>query len=135
MNKNFFVLIFLFTAFYPLNDDESEINMIFLRFESGIKNANVDEFFTDLDSEIYLSFRKGVSGYFSSNQSYYLINDYLREYNPISFNIYLKSSDGNSPYGYGSFFYKKKGIRGNSKVFVSLKKTKSSWKISQITFD
>lgn len=135
MNKNLFIIFFFVTAFYPLNENENEINLIFARFESGIKNANVEEFFADLDSEIYLSIRKGVSGYFSSNQSYYLINDYLREYNPISFNIYRKENSGDFPFGYGSFFYKRKGVRGNSKVFISLRKSESGWKISQITFD
>jgi len=108
---------------------------VFQRFESGLKNANVEEFFADLDSEIYLSLGKGVSGYFSSNQSYYLLSDFLREYNPISFNLFKKEINSDFPTGLGTFFYNRKGSRGDSKVFVSFKKTNSGWKISQISFD
>jgi len=135
MNKSLLIIFFLINAFLPNKENDNEITAIFSRFETGIKNANVEDFFSDLDGEIYLSIKKGVSGYFSSNQSYYLLNDYLREYSPLSFNLYKKETEGDYPYGFGSYYYKKKGIRGNSKVFISLKKNNSSWKISQITFD
>jgi hypothetical protein len=135
MVKSLFIFILLITAFLPCSENEIEVSSVFSRFETGIKNGNVEDFFSDLDSEIYLSIKKGVSGYFSSNQSYYLLSDYLREYSPLSFNLYRKETEGDYPYAFGSYYYKKKGVRGNSKVFISLKKTESSWKISQITFD
>lgn len=136
MIKPFALLIIVFqfiNTSLSLNDERAL--MVFQRFESGLKNANVEEFFADLDSEIYLNLGKGVSGYFSSNQSYYLINDFLREYSPISFKIYKREIDTDFPNALGSYFYNRKGIRGNSKVFVALNKTNSGWKISQISFD
>ena len=129
------IILLLNTFFSSLSYNEDEVNNIFQKFESGLKNANVDEFYMYLDSEIYLNLGQGISGYFSSNQSYYLINNFLQECNPISFSLYKKEIDEDSPSALGSFFYNRKGIRGNYKVFLALTKTNSGWKISQISFN
>ena len=62
MNKSLLIIFFLINAFLPNKENDNEITAIFSRFETGIKNANVEDFFSDLDGEIYLSIKKGVSG-------------------------------------------------------------------------
>jgi Domain of unknown function (DUF4783) len=50
---------------------------IFNRLESAISTGSVSEISRYLNSQTYLSLSSGVSGYYSSNQAFYILEDFI----------------------------------------------------------
>ena len=46
--------------------------------EKGISNTQTSDISPYLTSQVYLSLMNGVSGYYSSNQAYYVIEEFLK---------------------------------------------------------
>lgn len=108
---------------------------VFLRIEEGISDAAVKKFSKYFGNKNYLSLSNGVSGYYSTNQSYYVINDFLSIYQPTSFKLTNIVTDTETPFASGILKYNSKGVRGSSIVFISLHFIDGEWKISQITIN
>ena len=117
------------------DSDKEQIETIFSHFEIGIKTGAVKEFSDYLYSETYISLETGVASYFSSNQSFYILKEYLSHYKPISFKLIKISSNNEKHFAIGKLIYSKSGIKGESQVFVSLKLENDKWKIYQITIN
>jgi len=101
--------------------------------ENGISNTKTSDISPYLNSQIYLSFMNGISGYYSSNQAYYVIEDFLKEYKVISFRFNKFKLNTTAPFAVGTYYYEHKGNRYEAKVFVTLKFTNKSWQITQIS--
>ena len=107
----------------------------FLRIEEGIANATVDKLSKYFGNRNYFSLSNGVSGYYSTNQSYYVIKDFLSIYQPISFKLTNIVTETTTPFASGILKYNSKGVRGTSIIFISLHFIDGEWKISQITIN
>ncbi|MCF6268253.1 MAG: DUF4783 domain-containing protein [Melioribacteraceae bacterium] len=133
------ILFFLMGLFgsivYGQNSDNEQIENIFSHFESGIKTGAVKEFSDYLYTETYISLETGVAGYFSANQSFYILKDFLSHYKPINFKIIKISTNNEKHYAIGKLVYNRSGVKGESQVFVSLKLESKKWKIYQITIN
>ncbi len=114
---------------------QNEISNIFTKFENGMNTGAVKEFSLFFDAETYISLENGVSSYFSQNQSYYVLKEFLSNYKPIRFKFIRISDSEDQPFAVGQFTYSLNGMRSTSQVFVSLKKNGTAWKISQITIN
>lgn len=114
---------------------QSSAKNIFDEIELGISSGKPASILGYLSSQTYLSLSNGTSGYYSSNQAYYILEDYFRIYRVISFRLQNVKVDEYSPYATGTYHYDFRGKRGVAKVFISLNKTANSWKISQLTID
>ncbi len=112
-----------------------EAQKVFLRIEEGINSAAVDKFSNYFSAKNYFSFNSGTTGYYSANQSYYVIKDFLSIYQPISFKLTNIVTDTATPFASGNLRYNNKGVRGNAIVFISLQMTDNQWRISQITIN
>lgn len=112
-----------------------DINKLLIKIEEGLGTASVDKFSGYFNTRNYLSLTNGSSGYFSSNQAYYIIKDYLSIYKPISFKFTSSVLDTNSPFAAGNLKYNNNGIRGSATVFVTFQMIDNQWKISQITIN
>lgn len=145
-NKNYIILFaFILLNFLTISEVSSaekksalplnEISDIFVKFESGMNTGAVKEFSLFFDVETYISLENGVSSYFSQNQSYYVLKEFLSSYKPIRFKLIRINESTDMPFAVGQFTYSLRGMRATSQVFVSLKKTGSVWKISQITIN
>lgn len=117
------------------NSDKEQIKTIFTHFENGIKTGAVKEFSDYLYSETYISLETGVASYFSANQSFYILKEYLSHYKPINFKIIKISSNNEKHFAIGKLVYNMSGVKGESQVFVSLKLENEKWKIYQITIN
>ena len=113
----------LSTQAYGLLDD----------FEKGISDTKTSNISSYLASQVYLSFLNGVSGYYSSNQAYYVIEKFLNEYKVISFRFNKFKLNTTAPFAIGTYYYERKGNRLDAKVYVTLKFTSKSWQITQIS--
>ncbi len=147
MNKNDFkilliIILFSFIGTYEmfaadnkLISAQNEISKVFMKFENGMNTGAVKEFSLFFDTETYISLENGVSSYFSQNQSYYVLKEFLSDYKPIRFKFIRISNSEEQPFAVGQFTYSLRGMRGTSQVFVSLKKNGTVWKISQISIN
>ena len=101
--------------------------------EKGISNTQTSDISPYLTSQVYLSLMNGVSGYYSSNQAYYVIEEFLKEYKVISFRFNKFKLNTTAPFAIGTYYYEHKGNQNEAKVFVTLKFTNKSWQITQIS--
>lgn len=118
-----------------LNQQKDTPEEIFLKIEEGFNLGDVEKFSDFFSSQTYASLANGTSGYYSSNQFYYILQNYFSIYKPINFRIVNSNTESDNPYTSGYYKYESKGVRGTAMVFVSLKLFGSHWKISQITIN
>jgi hypothetical protein len=140
--KLYLILFFLFLAFNSAGQNilaqeskSKEAQKVFLRIEEGFNSVAVDKFSNYFSAKNYFSFNGGTTGYYSSNQSYYVIKDFLSIYQPISFKLTNIVTETASPFASGNLRYSNKGIKGNAIVFISLQWIDNRWRISQITIN
>ena len=140
------ILIFIlgqqiFAQEYPI---KSEINSnsqntvayeILEEIEMGISKTKLSAISPHLSSHIYISFLNGVSSYYSSNQAYYVLENFFKEYNVISFKFDSFNFNTVIPFAKGSYYYEHKGNRSEAKVYLTMKLTGESWKITQISIN
>ena len=112
-----------------------EAQKIFSRFEEGMTTGAVDKFSKYFSYRTYLSFTDGVSGYYSFDQSYYVVKDFLSINLPLSFNLTNIITDTSTPFAYGTLKYVKNGIKGSAAVFISLQVINKKCQISQVTIN
>lgn len=108
---------------------------IFSRIEEGISDGSVDKFSNYFSSKNYISLSNGTAGYYSSNQSYYVIKDFLSICVPSSFKLTNIVTETKTPFASGTLKYTNKGIRRTATVFVTLQMVDNQWCISQITIN
>ena len=109
--------------------------VILTEIERGISKGNVDELSRNLSPQTYFSLSNGTRGYYSSNQAYYILEDFFKMYQVVTFRFQTVQADEGNPYATGIYVYEFKGKRVSAKVYISLKNIGKSWKITQITFN
>ena len=147
LNKILFTLIFSFliwsvsaqeAKFFNKLDSSQRQNIIknvFDEIEMGISTGKASSISRFLSGQTYLSFSNGVNGYYSSNQAYYILEDYFKIYRVISFKLQSIKTEENVPYATGIFYFDHRGKRGAARVYISLNKSGNNWKISQLTIN
>jgi len=109
--------------------------IIFDQVEAGISEGDVSLISKYFGSQTYLSLSNGKSGYYSSNQAFYVLEDFFKIYRVASFRFNNLNTDENTPYATGVYNFEFKGKKSASQVYISLKKVGSGWKITQITIN
>ncbi len=109
--------------------------VILTEIERGISKGNVDELSHHLSPQTYFSLSNGTRGYYSSNQAYYILEDFFKMYQVVTFRFQTVQAGEGNPYATGTYVYEFKGKRVSAQVYISLKNTGKSWKITQITFN
>lgn len=84
---------------------ESEFEDIIYGLSNGSTN-NISRYFS---SQVYISLKSGERGYYSSNQAYYLIDNFFRIYSPINFQTTSRMMEGSMPYLSGKLFCRFRG--------------------------
>ncbi len=117
------------------NQRQTVTKNIFDEIESGISIGKASSISAYLSSQTYLSLTNGISGYYSSNQAYYILEDFFKIHRVISFKLQNVKTDENLPYATGIYYFDHRGRRGTARVYISLNKSGSNWKISQLTIN
>lgn len=112
-----------------------EIYEMIKQIENGFAKSDVSFISPHLGSQVYLSFLNDVSGYYSSNQAYYILEKFLKEYSVITFSFDKIKTDTTTPFATGRYYYEHRGNRAEAKVYLSLKYSNNSWEITQISID
>jgi hypothetical protein len=117
------------------NQRQSITKNVFDEIETGISSGKASSVAYLLSGQTYLSFSNGVNGYYSSNQAYYILQDFFKIYRVISFKLQNIKTDESIPYATGIYYFDLRGKRGTSRVYISLNKSGNNWKISQLTIN
>jgi len=110
-------------------------NVIFQEIENGIVESDVSKIARYFSQKPYLSFSNGVTGYYSSNQAYYVLEDFFNIYKVISFKFDHKKNDDSVSYATGTYYYESKGKRDSAQVYVTISKIGDNWFITQISIN
>ena len=147
MNKYFYILIILLplSVLFSQTSDLRGKNetkrgalqeeLIFKDIESGIKDGSVERLSKYFGQQTYFSFSNGTNGYYSSNQAFYVVEDFFKLYRVTSFKLNHIKSDNNHSYATGKYNYDNKGQRSTAQVYISLKKIGANWIITQFTIN
>jgi hypothetical protein len=109
--------------------------LIYREIESGVKDGNVERISKYFGQQTYFSFSNGTNGYYSSNQAFYVVEDFFKLYRVTSFKLDYIKSDNNHSYATGKYNYDNKGQRSSAKVYISIKKIGANWIITQFTIN
>lgn len=130
-----FTLIFCSNLLFALAQNKPDGINTLIKIENAFNVGDVGKLSQFIDNKTYFGFTSDLSGYYSYSQIYNLLKDYFEAYKPIRFKFSSKSTDTNSPFGWGEFIYLKNGVRGSHKIFVSLQKSGPNYYISQISIN
>jgi len=141
MKIKYIILFFFFAGallkVLPQNNKQNDLKIsnIFSDIEIALSKGDVDKLSVYFSHQTYFSLANGKNGYFSSNQAYYILEDFFSNYRAISFKFNNINTKGASPYSSGTYIYEFRGMKKVSKTYISLKNMGGNWKISQITIN
>jgi hypothetical protein len=120
-----------------LNTDSKVKNqsVILNDIESGIINGDVKKFSQYFSSQPYISLINGVNGYYSSNQAYYIMEDFFNSFKLVSFKMNEKKIEQTVSYCKGDYYFEKKGRRELAHLYITLSKSGNKWHITQISIN
>ena len=110
-------------------------SIIFDEIEAGILKNDVNSFSNYFSSQPYISLINGVNGYYSSNQAYYIIEDFFKTFKVVDFSFAEKKTEESVSFGKGKYYFEKKGKRESANLYVTLTKQGSRWYITQISIN
>ena len=110
-------------------------SIIFNEIEAGILKNEVKSFSQYFSSQPYISLINGVNGYYSSNQAYYILEDFFNSFKVVSFGFEEKKIEESVSYGKGTYYFEKKGKREAAHLYITLSKSGSKWYITQISIN
>jgi len=110
-------------------------SVIFNDIESGIVSNDVKKISQYFSSQPYISLVNGVNGYYSSNQAYYIIEDFFNSFKVVSFKMEETKTEGSVSYGKGDYYFEKKGRREVAHLYITLSKSGNKWYITQISIN
>src|ERR1035437_542723 len=103
MMKFFYLILFVLIAacsFCPIyaqfnkitnldhNKMQNSAKAILTEIENDIAKGNVAALSKNLSPLTYFSLSNGIRGYYSSNQAYYILEDYFKIYQVVSFKFH-----------------------------------------------
>lgn len=112
--------------------NQKKVVQIFSDIERTFSSGNISLISAYFPSQIYLSLSTGVNGFYSSNQAYYILQDFFQLYQPIAFK-YTQRSESENGFATGIFTFESKNKKGTAQVFISVEYSGAKWKISLIT--
>ena len=147
MKKLLYIIIFLLTVsntfaqtsnltrYKETKKVDQQEDLIFKEIESAIKNADVNKISKYFGQQTYFSFSNGINGYYSSNQAFYVVEDFFNLYKVTSFKFDYVKVDKTNSHATGTYNYDNKGQRSTAQVYISLKKIGNNWIITQFTIN
>jgi len=135
MGQQFFAQEYPIKSKIKSNSQNTVAFEVLKEIEMGISKTNLSAISPHLSSDIYLSFFNGVSSYYSANQAYYVLENFFKEYKVISFRFDSFNFNTVTPFAKGTYYYEYNGNRSEANVYLTMKLTGKSWKITQISIN
>lgn len=136
-NKILFIATIFFVSLTTLyaQTNNKQIDRIFQKIEQGLTEGNINKFSGYFNSRIVISLEESSSDYFSSNQAFYVLDEFFRKNKITQFSFKQIILVGDNPYAYGELESSTPASKMKHKVFVSLEFIFTDWKITQITIN
>lgn len=112
-----------------------DANFLIENISINIAEGNIDQLSNYFSKQVYVSLKTGERGFYSNNQSYYVVQNFMRIYEPLSFQLTSKLTESVSPYLAGKLICRHKGSIETCQVYISLSWNGVNWEISQITIN
>lgn len=103
--------------------------------EHGLKMGEVSELSHFVDNQIYLNLSNGITGYYSSNQAYYVLADFFKSHRIISIDFDNSLANVSNPIAIGNCQYFSNNKQESAQIYISLKFINKKWKLTQITIN
>jgi hypothetical protein len=118
-----------------LSDEPSarETRKLFDLVKEGVQKGKVSLFASSLNSQVMVNLGGTESGYYSSSQAYYLLENHFRLHKVVSVEFETIHDADTTPYATGTMVYIRKGSRERAQLYVSLTKADGKWTITQVT--
>ncbi len=113
----------------PIGGDHQRV---FDNVRNGLNSGNISSFAELLGPQVQVNLRGGESGYYSSSQAYYVLENYLRSNRFSGLEYGTIEQAGDAPFASGKADLDQKGMKGAAQVYVSLSQVGGKWVISQI---
>jgi hypothetical protein len=105
---------------------------VFVTIGDGLNYSNVYYIIPYFGSEVYLNILNDEGGYYSPDQTKYIVENFFTN-NPVySFKWRMSSRSENYAFASGKYKYSKNGYINNYNLSVSLKYINEKWLIDQI---
>jgi hypothetical protein len=117
----------------PQEKDASEARRLLTRIADAIAAGDSRSIGAQLNTKVFLTLFTGESGYYSAEQTTYILRNFFQTHSAASFAFHNTNVTGESAFGVGTFAFTKRAQRGSAQVFISLAAGKQSWRITQIT--
>jgi len=130
------VLIFFtfFSAAYAQDNAATsrDFRNVFEDVQHGFETCNIGAFSAHLGSQLQVALKGEESGYFSSNQAYYILEKFLKARKTSSFEFTNVGEAKTTPYATGTAVFTNKGTREVTQVYVALMRVAEKWFIAEI---
>jgi len=113
-------------------DQVVDVRGVFNDVQAGFTQGNVAVFSPHFHSQVRVTLHSGETGLYSSNQAYYLLENFLRNRMPVNFAFTTYGESDNTPYGTGSASFTFQGVRQHAQVYVALASEGGRWVITHI---
>jgi hypothetical protein len=106
---------------------------VFRAIERGFNENNAAAISQYFSHHVFISLPNGQSGYYSGNQSYYILQNYLSGRRIQSLTLQQYGGSDTAPYASGKGRAEARGSVENIQVYVSLSKIGDRWMVTQFT--
>lgn len=105
---------------------------VFVNIADGLNLSNVYMVIPYFGSEVYLNILNDEKGYYSPDQTKYILENFFSNNQVYSFKWRMSSRTENYAFASGKYKYSKNGYINNYSLSVSLKYINETWLIDQI---
>jgi hypothetical protein len=113
--------------------DTSEARQALAAIGGALSTGEARTMLRFFHSKVFLTLLSGENGYYSAEQSYFILRNFFAAHNSAGFSWTGTNLSDQSAWGVGTLRYLKRGQRGNAQVFVSLTRGDQGWRINQLT--
>ncbi len=106
---------------------------IFRSVQHGITEGNVKAFSQHFGPQVFVSLPSGENGYYSANQAYSILQNYLGSRRLQSFRFSTYGESETAPYATGPGRFEARGNIETVQVYASLSALNGRWMLSQVS--
>ncbi len=110
----------------------NDCKLVYINIADGLMYSNVTYISPFFQNEVYLSINTSEKGYYSREQTVYIVESFLNASPVSSFKWKNSSVADNYAFAIGKYKYKKSGFINTYTVSISLKYTDDLWLIDQV---
>ena len=133
----FIALAVVFFIFHSMGQEQKDGNITAQRekiikdVENGILQNNVRSFSRYFDKNIYVTLREGETGYFSSNQAVYVLQNYFESHRFLRFAFSTINVTDVPIYATGGGTYISRGSQEHVQIYITVSHARGGYVITQ----